>query len=306
LIAAGQPPHGEATAAGVPEPTAAAPAADATLGENTAEMPVFAGDTSGRDARAESDDVPDRAAGWPYIERRRGPRPGALRRALPALAAAAIVLAIAASGAWYVRDDARRDANAATASRLAAARHQDSAAATVAQAAAIPVENAADSASASAYAIEIVVANTQEGAATSLTDEQRLALPATTVGPVVYPGDTARWFRVLIGATPEPAAADSLLASLRGSHRFASDAGKVVRVPVALLVARDQRPDSARVHVRALRLIGIPAYALLQPDGTARVYVGAFEAPDQTTSLADQLRAAGLAPAVVYRTGRPF
>jgi hypothetical protein len=222
------------------------------------------------------------------------------------LAAAAVVVALAAGGAWYMQEVARRNGADAEASRLAAVRHQDSAAASVAQSAAIPVENPADSARASAYAIEVVVANTQEGAVSSLTDEQRLSLPATTVGLVVYPGDTARWFRVVIGASPQPAEADSLLARMHRSHRFAADIGKVVRVPVALLVARSEHPDSARARTRALRLIGIPAYALLQPDGSAHVYAGAFESPEQTAPLSEQLRQAGLAPAVVYRTGRPF
>jgi hypothetical protein len=242
--------------------------------------------------------------GWPYVERRQGSRHGALRRVLPALAIAAALIAVGAGGVWLGRVLTQRDADVASA--LAAARHQDSAAAVVAQATGPPVENPADSASASAYAIEVVVANTEAGATSSLTNEQRSLLPATTVGPVLFPGDTARWFRVVVGATPDFATADSLLASLRASHRFAVDAGKIVRVPLALLVDRDVAPDSARARARALRLIGIPAYALAQLDGTARVYAGAFESADQTALLAQQLRSAGLAPAVVYRTGRPL
>jgi hypothetical protein len=48
------------------------------------------------------------------------------------------------------------------------------------------------------------------------------------------------------------------------------------------------------------------AYALLQPDGSAIVYTGAFESPTQATLLADSLRALRVAPVLVYRTGRAF
>jgi hypothetical protein len=243
--------------------------------------------------------------GWPYVERRRGPRHGALRRALPAIAAAAL-LAVAAGGIWLGRTLNRREAAADDARTLAAARHQDSAAAAVAQPSPVPLENPADSAIASRYAIEVGVANTQEGATASLPELRRLALPAATVGLFVYPGDTTLWFRIVVGATPDAAAADSLLGRLRASGRFAGDASKVVRVPVALLLERDLEPEPSRMRVVALRSMGIPAYALAQADGTARVYAGAFETPDQTVLLAEQLRAAGLAPVAAYRTGRPF
>jgi hypothetical protein len=209
--------------------------------------------------------------GWPYVERRHGPRHGALRRALPVIAVG--LIAVGAGGIWLGRTRTQRDAEADT---LAAARHQDSAAAVVAQPPPIPLENPADSAIASSYAIEVGVANTQEGAAASLPELRRLSLPAATVGPFVYPGDTSRWFRIVMGASPEPAAADSLLRRLRASGRFAGDVGKVVRVPVALLVERDLEQEHARVRVVALRSMGVPAYALAQSDGSARIYAGAF------------------------------
>jgi hypothetical protein len=47
-------------------------------------------------------------------------------------------------------------------------------------------------------------------------------------------------------------------------------------------------------------------YALLQPDGTARLYAGAFETPDKAALLAATLREAGIEPTLVYRMGRAF
>ena len=260
----------------------------------------------GTPVAAEAEEAKEAERDWPYVERRRGPRYGPLRRALPAIAAAAVLIAVGAGGIWLGRTLTRRDAEAGNARTLAAARHQDSAAAVVSQPPAVPLENPADSAIASGYAIEVGVANTREGAAASLPELRRLGLPAATVGLFVYPGDTARWFRIVVGASAEQAAADSLLRRLRASGRFPGDVGKVVRVPVALLVERDLERERSRIRVVALRSMGVPAYALAQSDSTAHIYAGAFETPDQTVLLADQLRSAGLSPVAVYRTGRPF
>ena len=47
---------------------------------------------------------------------------------------------------------------------------------------------------------------------------------------------------------------------------------------------------------------GIAAYALIQDDGSIRLYAGAFETPAQAArSLAASVRDAGTAPAVAYQ-----
>jgi hypothetical protein len=51
---------------------------------------------------------------------------------------------------------------------------------------------------------------------------------------------------------------------------------------------------------------GIGAYALLQDDGNARLFAGAFETPGQAVLLALSLRDAGAVPVVAVRTGRMF
>jgi len=48
---------------------------------------------------------------------------------------------------------------------------------------------------------------------------------------------------------------------------------------------------------------GLPVYALMQNDGGARLYAGAFARADQSAELIRTLRGAGLNPVLVYRTG---
>ena len=50
----------------------------------------------------------------------------------------------------------------------------------------------------------------------------------------------------------------------------------------------------------------LPVYALLQPDGSASLFAGAFESPDQAGLLAAALRARSVEPKIVYRIGRTF
>ena len=78
------------------------------------------------------------------------------------------------------------------------------------------------------------------------------------------------------------------------------------RFPYALLIERNV-PDSAvgrRVSVYQAR--GLPVYALLQADGTARLFAGAFKSPEESTLLTEAMRAAGVTTSLVFRTGRVY
>ena len=68
----------------------------------------------------------------------------------------------------------------------------------------------------------------------------------------------------------------------------------------------EDRVPRARAASRVAAFVsrGLPAYALLQPDGTARVYAGAFETPAQASLMASALTVADITPVVVFRTGR--
>jgi hypothetical protein len=87
-----------------------------------------------------------------------------------------------------------------------------------------------------------------------------------------------------------------------------STSAYVVRVPLALLVDSVTSQAGMRARIReklqGLAAKDVNAYALMQPDGSARIFVGAFQNPQQTPLAATALRVAGLAPVLAYRTGR--
>jgi len=161
------------------------------------------------------------------------------------------------------------------------------------------VENAADSASASRYAVYFATANTR---AAAMPDARVRALDAVALSPVAEGNE--QWFRVTVGASTTRAQAESLLVKLRAQKIVGS--GSIVSVPYALRLARNVTPTLIPTRLAELANRGIIAYALLQPDGSANVYTGAFESPTQATPLADSLRALRVAPVLVYRTGRAF
>jgi hypothetical protein len=162
---------------------------------------------------------------------------------------------------------------------------------------------AEDSASVAPFALSLVTHNTQAGALLELR-RNGATLPAGTFTPVLI--RETPWFRVVAGAYPDSVAAAALLDTLRA--RGMSDAGRVVieRYPYALLVERDVPDSAVGTRVARYQARGLPVYALLQSNGTARLYAGAFKAPDEANLLTDAMRAAGLATSVVFRTGRVY
>jgi cell division septation protein DedD len=163
----------------------------------------------------------------------------------------------------------------------------------------LPIENPADSAGAARYAVYFATANTR---AAALPDEKATQLEALALSPVVEGSET--WFRVTVGAHASRADAEALLARLRSQK--AIGAGSIVSVPFALRLESNVTTAIAPVRLGALKARGIVAYALRQSSGNATIYTGAFESPAQATALADSLRATGVAPVLVYRTGRTF
>ena len=168
-----------------------------------------------------------------------------------------------------------------------------------------PAANPADSAAAAQFAVELMQANTEDGATLELR-RHRDALPAATIAPVATGERRVIWYKVIAGAYPEARQADSLLRAARTSRVLTESAGLLVRLPLALLV--DSVPAGGAVSrvVRQHVTRGVPAYALVQTDGRALVYAGAFARAEESDVLAGQLRAGGLRPVLVYRTGRIF
>jgi hypothetical protein len=115
--------------------------------------------------------------------------------------------------------------------------------------------------------------------------------------------DGAPWWRLLVGAYPTRQRAESVLAELRRRGVVGESSGAVVRAPYALLVADRLPAADAPARVEALARRGVPTYPLSRGDGTVALYAGAFERPDQAAYLAQALQAAGVTPALAYRTG---
>jgi hypothetical protein len=165
-----------------------------------------------------------------------------------------------------------------------------------------PVENPQDSARAAAYAVVIVAANTSAGANDNL---RRVGdLPAATAAPSVDGG--VLWYKVFVGAFAARANAEALRDSLRASGRAGEIIEPIVVVPFAFLIADGIQRDSVASVRAQYAAQGVTTYPLVQDDGTARLFAGAFASPDEAMHLAPVLRTAGIQPRIVYRTGRPL
>ncbi len=166
-----------------------------------------------------------------------------------------------------------------------------------------PPANPQDSASASAYAVELEATNALDDAAERLRANQR-DLPAGTISPVPIGPKRDLYYKIIAGAYPRRNEADALLDNLRHYHVVQDGLGTVVRTPYALLI------DSAASGQPMQLVRKYPAsaqqhfYVLAQPDGSLKLYAGAFERPEDAATLMTSLRAAKLTPVLVYRTGR--
>ncbi len=170
-----------------------------------------------------------------------------------------------------------------------------------------PPGNVNDSAAASAFSVELLVANTPEGA-NLFVRKNGAALPAAAVSPVQIGPERSQWYRVTAGAYTRRDQADSLLLALQKAGVLANEsAGRVTRTPLALLI--DSVPsqggivDAVRAAVDKYTARGLTVYALIQDDGGARIFGGAFGALGESAGLIRTLRGAGLKPVLVYRTG---
>ena len=170
-----------------------------------------------------------------------------------------------------------------------------------------PPVNPIDSSNASAFAVLMVVANTPEGANFVLRKDS--LLPSVTVAPVPIGPERTTWYRVIAGAYTRRYQADSLLSVLRRSRILPSDSMEhVLRAPLALLVdsvgTQGGISDVVKAAVAKYLARGLPVYGLIQDDGGAFLYAGAFESADQSVELTRTMKSAGLNPVLVYRTGR--
>ena len=161
--------------------------------------------------------------------------------------------------------------------------------------------NPEDSAAAVGYAILLSKYNTKSGAILDLFG--RFArLPASTYGME----SPSRFYLLLAGAFPSRASAESLLLRLRVQGTLARDFGSVDRYPLAFLVDPGVTPREAPARLTRYHARGLPVYGLRQPNGTVRLYFGAYANAEQAALAVPQVREAGMRPMLVYRIGRVF
>jgi hypothetical protein len=168
-------------------------------------------------------------------------------------------------------------------------------------AAALAVRNPADSGRAAAFTLYLAGASTAEGATLAGAD----STTATTAALTPQLEDGAPWWRLFVGAYPTRQRAEAALAGLRERGVVGSGSGAVVRAPYALLVGEGLAAADASARADALARRGVRTYALARGDGTVALYAGAFERPADAAYLGEALKAAGVAPALVFRTGEP-
>ncbi|HXY29950.1 MAG TPA: SPOR domain-containing protein [Gemmatimonadaceae bacterium] len=160
-----------------------------------------------------------------------------------------------------------------------------------------------DSAHAVPYSVQVEKFGSASSAISRLELESRHGLGALTYSPVAS-GDGGRSYRLLVGAFRDTTAALAMLRQLRAEHIVAAGRGHIVRTPFALLLNPDVERDLADVYVRAYRGKGLPAYALVQPNGKLSLFAGAFATAEDADLLLASFRANGDKPTVTYRIGR--
>jgi sporulation related protein len=162
--------------------------------------------------------------------------------------------------------------------------------------------NPGDSLGAASYSVVIARYNTMRGAQMWLQSNQR-TLPVATFGPQIVQGET--WYRAIAGAYPTRAQADSLLGTFVSQGVSRPDSNNLIRAPLAFLL------DSVKAQAVAGLLKyyadrGEPVYALRQPDGSARLYWGAYDSPEAAALDTQAVKIAGIRPILVYRIGRVY
>lgn len=167
----------------------------------------------------------------------------------------------------------------------------------------VRVLNPQDSLNAAAYGV-VIVATNDEAQALARWADLGLKLPAGTVTMVRIRGERGRFFQMQAGAFAKARQADSLLAALRASGKLKPDAGRVVATPYALVLESKVSRRAAQNVADGYGQRQIAAYPLLQTDGSATIFVGAFESPEQALPLMNELKAKGVSSTLYFRTGR--
>jgi hypothetical protein len=224
-------------------------------------------------------------------------RPTAPKWRGPAIAAG--ILALAGAAMWAKLSDSNGKGKSSTANTASPSPRAKAETPSVA-----PPTNPGDSAAASGWAVAVSAANTADGARAELKKNAGW-MPAGTVSPVPFGPSREIWYKIVAGAYATRAGADSLLQTLRNTKVIGDPlTGSVINAPLAFLIDTAGSRGKAGPIITRYTDMGVSVYPLVQPNGSVRIYAGAFEKIEQTTTLASALRAAGLKAELVYRTGR--
>jgi hypothetical protein len=152
------------------------------------------------------------------------------------------------------------------------------------------------------WSVEVASVNTFNGAMARV--RQALdSLPVPTFSATHPGGGSTTWYRLLAGAFASQVEAEALLNALRERGVLGPNAGKVVRSPLAWQLEEGVPEDQLDVHLFGWRQQGLPAYALLDPAGTARIYFGAFENEADARLMSPVLDSLNLYATLVTRIG---
>jgi hypothetical protein len=128
------------------------------------------------------------------------------------------------------------------------------------------------------------------------------SVPAATFGIEPRTG----LFLLTGGAYPTRAGVDSLFQQLQANGLITPGVGAVVSVPFAFLVQANVPLKDASTRRARLVASGQPVYALRQSDGTANLYFGAFDSPQQAAFAIPLVKKLTPTPMLVYRIGRVY
>lgn len=224
--------------------------------------------------------------------------PGKSRRIL-AGAVVAVAIAGAAAGLWWMNGQLHRSTAVDGVAQVASGDPivmpgDPSAGASAASATSL-------AAGAVPWSVEIASVNTLNGAMARV--RQALdSLPVPTFA-ATQPGGGAVWYRLTAGAFTTSESADSLLTALRARGAVEPAAGRVVQTPFAWLLEEGVLEEQLPVRLFGWRQQGLPAYALVDQNGTTRIYFGAFENEAEARLLTPVLDSLNLYATLATRIG---
>jgi SPOR domain len=112
---------------------------------------------------------------------------------------------------------------------------------------------------------------------------------------------------VVTGAYVDRNKADQLLGFLRQRGLVPQGWGTVIRAPFALQITTAPSQAQAAPIIADFQSRNVPVYGLLQRDGSVRVYVGAFETPDEAAPFKSALSSTkNIDATLAYRVGRAY